>query len=352
VTALQTAFHAQAAACQALGSPFMHRLCTLLAENWPSGSSLADACSAFSGDLGPSGVSLPLRIAGGLHALRLQGDANLAELYPPNLPDDTRFRTGVLDTLRRHEPFLTDWIRNPPQTNEVRRSAVLIAAARLAVERFGLPVRLSELGASAGLNLMWDRFALAGPDWRLGPDSAPVSLAPDWDGPPPTDAVPVIAERRGVDLSPLDPSDPEDLLRLTAFIWPDQPQRLTMTRAAAAAGSAPVDRGDAVDWLAERLPAQPSGQLHLIQNTIAWQYFSTEAQTRGRALIEDAGAQATETRPLAWTQLENDGDPHGLGGAAISLQLWPGGEVRSLGRADFHGRWVTWRPENTDAKLD
>jgi len=185
VTDLRTAFRDQAKACRALGSPFMHRLFTLLADDWPGGTQLAAACDRMDGDPGPAGVSLPLRIGGGLHALRLGGDAALDAVYPPAEPGETAFRTAILDALRRHDAFLTDWISSPPQTNEIRRSAALIPAARAASERFGLPIRLSELGASGGLNLMWDRFALIGPGWQVGPADAVVTLAPDWDGPPP-----------------------------------------------------------------------------------------------------------------------------------------------------------------------
>lgn len=322
----------------------MHRLCSLLAEDWHPGSELSDVCLRFTGDPGPAGASLPLRIAGGLHAVRLRGDAELSAIYPPAEPDDAAFRNGIHSALLRHDAFLADWIGSPPQTNEIRRSAALIPAARVAAARFALPVRLSELGASAGLNLMWDRFALQGPGWRVGPSDAVVTLTPDWSGPPPPMLEPVIVERRGVDLMPLDPMAPADFLRLTAFLWPDQPDRLAMTRAAAAAMRVTVDRGDAVDWLEGRLADAPQGQLHLIQNTIAWQYFPPERQARGRLLIEEAGAQATRVRPLAWMQLESDGDRHGFGGAAITLQLWPGGERLALGRADFHGRWVRWQP--------
>ena len=115
-----------------------------------------------------------------------------------------------------------------------------------------------------------------------------------------------------------------------------------MTRAAASIATGPVARGDAIDWLAPRLHAAPPGHLHLIQHTVAWQYFPAEAQTRGRALIEAVGAQATENRPLAWLSMETDGDRTGKIGAALTLRLWPGDIRLDLGRADFHGRWINW----------
>ncbi len=339
---LTYAFRAQASQCLALGSPFMARLLRVLVANWPNDTKLAEKCATFSGDIGPNGASLPLRIAGGLHALRLQNRAGLAEIYPPHKPEDARFRMRIIDALHTEDAFLTAWIDSPPQTNELRRSAALIPGARALRARFDLPFVLSELGASGGLNLLWDRFAIQASDWHIGPQEALITLTPDWSGPAPPQAAPVIAERRGVDLRPQDPTNPEDLLRLAAYLWADQPERLANTRAAAAAGPALVDAGDAIEWLATRLDAAPEGHLHLVQNTIAWQYFPKEAQAKGRALFEAAGAKANETRPLAWLQLEADTDPEEQGGAAITLQIWPVGQIIPLGRADFHGRWVRW----------
>lgn len=343
---LQTAFHDQATSCRNLDSPFMGRLLDLLAAYWPTDTALARKCATFQGDIGPAGQSLPLRICGGLHALRLQDRAGLSAVYPPQQPGDVQFKDVVLSALETEDAFLTAWIDSPPQTNELRRSAALIPGAMIAAARFDLPVYLSELGASGGLNMMWDHFALDGPGWHVGAENAAVRLAPDWTGPPPKGRLPRIAARRGVDLNPLDPTDPGDLLRLTAYLWADQPHRLENTRKAASSVAAPVDRGDAIEWLETRLSTAPDAHLHIVQNTVAWQYFPQELQARGKALLAAAGAEATASRPLAWLQLETDGDRHGLGGAAITLQIWPGerpgGEVLHLGRADFHGRWVRW----------
>ncbi|NNE51874.1 MAG: DUF2332 family protein [Sulfitobacter sp.] len=340
---LREAFLDQSCACKSMGSPFMGRLLAILADHWPEKSALARKFSQFEGDIGPAGHSLPLRIAGGLHALVLSNAApDLAALYPPHASDDTALRDGVLKALKEHEPFLLDWTDNAPQTNEVRRSAALIAGARVAVDHFDLPIQLSELGASGGLNLMWDAYALEIEGSRFGPAMPAVTLTPEWSGDLPPDTEPRIATRAGVDLNPLDPTRADHLLRLTAYLWPDQPERLTNTRAAAAIASGPVHRGDAIDWLSDRLPAAPEGRLHLIQHTVAWQYFPARAQARGRALIEAAGAQATFNRPLAWLSMETDGDRTGKVGAALTLRLWPGDLTMELGRADFHGRWINW----------
>ena len=249
---------------------------------------------------------------------------------------------ALAGAMAAHDRFLASWIASPPQTNEIRRSAALIAGAAVAASRFALPVVLSELGASGGLNLWWDRYALALPGRTDGPDRPVVVLAPDWHGPLPPSTRPHVAQRRGVDLMPLDPGDPADALRLAAFLWPDQPQRLEMTRRAAALGSPGIDRADALDWLERRLHSAPQGHLHLVQNTVVWQYLPAPAQARGAAMMAAAGARATAARPLAWLQMESDGNAHGAGGAALTLRLWPGDVTLSLGRADFHGRWIDW----------
>ncbi|OSQ51386.1 DUF2332 domain-containing protein [Marivita geojedonensis] len=338
---LSDALADQAGHCAALGSPFMARILPLLAEVWPAGSALDAALRAFTGDIGPKGHSLPLRLASGLHALVLTGqDADLIAAYPPNDVSDQALRTALTGALARHEAFLTQWITSPPQTNEVRRSALLIAGAHALVHRTGVrDLRLSELGASAGLNLMFDRYALDAGGTRLGPEDAALTLSPDWVGPAPMAAPFTVCDRRGVDLNPLDPHNPDHALRLRAYLWADQEHRLTLTNAAIRANAAEVDRGDAVDWLDRRLADAPEGQMHLIYHTIAWQYFPAERQATGTALIEAAGARATADAPLAWLRMEADGETRG---ASVTARLWPGDHHITLGRADFHGRWVDW----------
>ena len=337
--ALRAAFLDQAGHCEDLDSPFMGRLLRFLTTDWPTDTALAAKCAAFTGDIGPKGHSLPLRIASGLHALVLQNvDAGLVAVYPPNAPNDADFQSAVVQALRNHDNFLCDWIDNAPQTNEVRRSAVLIGAAQLLAHRYDLPFQLSELGASAGLNLMFDQFRLdvgAG----FGPASD-VHLKPEWQGALPPNGTISVAERRGVDLNPLNAHDATDALRLQSYLWADQAERLQRTRAAIALQDAALDQGDAIDWLQRRLQTPWDGCLHLIFHTVAWQYFPADAQARGCALIEAAGAEASSNAPLAWLSYEADGNAPG---AALILRLWPGDLRIDIGRADFHGRWVDWR---------
>lgn len=134
---LRDALVAQATHCAALGSPFMARLLPILAEVWPHGSELDADILAYDGDIGPKGHSLPLRLASGLHALVLTGqDPALTAAYPPNQVSDAALRDVVSQALTTQSDFLRDWITSPPQTNEVRRSAALIAVrpSRLVID--------------------------------------------------------------------------------------------------------------------------------------------------------------------------------------------------------------------------
>ncbi|MDP3196027.1 DUF2332 domain-containing protein [Tabrizicola sp.] len=334
MTLVRQAFRDQAKACAALGSPLMERLMAGLADRLTPGDPVSDRVLDWNGDASSRSDSVPLRLAGGLHALALSGQAlDLAAIYRTEAdPTET-----ALATIRAHPAFLLDWLTTPPQTNEVRRSAVLIAAAHWLTARCGLPLVLSELGASAGLNLLWDHYALSIHGHSFGPASPALTLTPDWTGPLSPFATPTILDRRGTDLNPLDPVTHR--LRLLAFLWPDQPERLARTRAAldlAARLRPPVDRIDAAEWLETRLATPIPGALHLIFHTVAWQYFPPATQARALAGIESAGQHA----PLAHLSLEGDGQPPG---AAITLTLWPGGKTIPLGRADFHGRWVDWK---------
>lgn len=331
----RAAFRAQSRACARLGSPLMERLLAGLADALAPGTPLTDRILSWPGDPSPAGDALPLRLAGGLHALALtKADPDLAAAYAAGDP-----LPAALAALTRHAPHLMRWLDQPPQTNEVRRSAPLIATAHLLAHRFGLPLTLSELGASAGLNLLWDRCTLTLPHRITG--SGPITLAPDWDGPPPPDVPFTIAARAGCDLNPPDPVT--DRLRLLAYLWPDQPDRLSRTCAAldqAAILRPPVTRADAADWLDLRLATPTTGTTHIVFHTVAAQYFPEPTRARIKASLAAAGARATAAAPLAHLAMETDGRPDG---AALTLTTWPEGRTEPLGRACFHGRWVRWQ---------
>lgn len=341
---IRQAFLQQADLCAAFGSHFTARLCRLLAQRLEAGSAVAERILTWPGD--PSGCadSVPLRLAGTLHALALtHPDGPLAACYPPRdieVSDQALWQV-ITDAFLDFEGEVQRGLNLPPQTNEVRRSAILIAASNSIADHFGLPIILSELGASAGLNLFCNRFSLSLAGAHFGDPTSQVRLSPDWSGPRPPDIQPHVIGRAGCDLNPLDPA--KDSIRLRSYIWPDQPERLRNTQAAikiARRNPASIAREPADSWLKTRLANRFEGAVHMVYHTVAWQYFDAETRKSCTRALEHAGASATWDAPIAWFGME--ATPSNDPGAELTLTLWPDGKSHSLGRADFHGRWINW----------
>jgi hypothetical protein len=132
------------------------------------------------------------------------------------------------------------------------RSAALCPGFLTVAAQAGLPLVTSELGASAGLNQFWDRFAYRFGAARWGDAASPVRIEPQWSGPPPPLPAVMLRERAGCDRAPPDLSRTSDRLRLLSFVWADQTARKARIAAALdlAAGRVRVERADAVTWLA------------------------------------------------------------------------------------------------------
>lgn len=333
---------AQAEACAALGSPFTARVLALVADGLRPGSPVAERLLNWPEDqLKPDAVAL--RLAGALHHLVLTGQAPmLARLYAAcDTVADAQLWRVLEAALRLNAEAILATLDSAPQTNELGRSAVYIAASHWLSAAYGLPLVVSELGSSAGLNLLWDHYALRIADHHYGPQDADITLVPDWHGHLPPMAPPIVRSRAGVDLNPLDPLT--DRVRLLSYIWADQADRLDRTTRAldlVAEKRPEIARANAIDWLEARLARPIPQAVHLVCHTIAWQYFSEADQARGQAMLSRAGTRTRSDEPLAHLAMEDDGQGPG---AALSLHLWPGDERISLGRADYHGRWVDWQ---------
>ncbi len=343
--ALAEAFHKQAHAGLVMGSPFMGRLCGLFAERGLPDTATRDIMNGWTGDLSSHGEALPVRLCGALHELVLtRADADLVAVYPPNhetVPDQRLFDV-IGDAIRRNDDFLVTRLASPPQTNEIRRSSAVYAALLHIAADTGLPLRLSEIGASAGLNLLLDRFSHVYGDAERGLSTSPVRLTPEWSGPLPPDIALTVTERRGCDLAPFDLVSESDRIRLLSYNWADQLDRIERMRAAIdIARDAPphVDRADAIDWLEYRLQQNNPGEAHVLFHTVAWQYLPEQSRQAARRLIEAAGDRATSEAPFYRLSLEMDGE---IPGAALHQESWPGSTRRQLARVDSHGRWIAW----------
>jgi hypothetical protein len=337
---VRASFAEQAFWCGRLGSPFTARLCETLGKRLDRSSAIGRRVLDWPGDSRALADALALRLCAGLHFLVRAGQApGLAALYPPApLPRETALWAEVAPLLDDLE--LEAWLNSAPQTNEVGRSAVLMSGLLVVAARFDLPMRLYELGVSAGLNLLLDHCGYDLGGLAAGERTSAIRLTPEWKGPPPPDAKVRILGRAGADLNPA--RLPQDAARLPAYLWPDQPERLLRLEAAltiAAARPPRVDKADAADWIEANLALAPEpGVARVVMHSVAFQYFGADAQARVTRHIEAAGAAAGEAAPLAWLRFEKEPDADRY---ALRLRTWPGGD-ELLAWTHPHGRNITW----------
>jgi hypothetical protein len=219
------ALEVQGGICTQMGSPFSGAVARAIAADIVGGGAFAALAEPFADrDVrGQFDDATALRFLGGLHYLVLKGEApELAAVYPPNgeEPDPAHLVQLVSAAARDHREALVAFVTSPPQTNEVNRSVCLAPGFLTMARRAGLPLRCLEIGASAGLNLNWDRYRYdLGSFGSWGDPQSPVRLSAEWSGAnPPFDVKTTVAERRGCDQNPIDVSDEDQAFRLKAYV--------------------------------------------------------------------------------------------------------------------------------------
>jgi hypothetical protein len=263
---------------------------------------------------------VPLRLLGGLHYLVLAGEASWD------------------DPLAAHTEFLRTFVREQSvQTNEVQRSWVLLPCFLRAAQLLDThELDVVELGPSAGLNLVWDRYGYLYEAGRWGPDDAALRLTGEERSRVPAallDLVPRVVRRVGIDLAPIDVTTDEGGRLLQCFVWGGQDERLRrLTRAIEVVRSHPPElvRGD----LAHELPHVLGERPALVFQTAVFGYVSHETRDAAR----DALARAE--RPLAFVTAGRPRD--GGTGWGMRIVTYPGGEREFVGHADFHGAWLEY----------
>jgi len=344
-TAARENFRQQAGWCERLGSPFTARLCRLLHDGLDEQSAFGRRLLNWSGN--PEADAIALRACAAFAFLARKGEPNLGKLYPPNLPaDDSALERGIAQAIGDFNAELTAFLDSAPQTNEVGRSAILLPAYLEIAARTGLPLSIREIGASAGLNLWFDQYHYVYGDSSWGPAHASVHIACDWRGdtPPPSASL-QIADRRGCDLAPIDPSDERSRDRMLAYVWADQNERLARAEAAmrlAATWAVRVEAIDAARFVAREFAAPSPGRALTLTHTIFWQYLPAATKAALRATMAEAAERATAQSPLAWLRLEAESEEKR--GAVLRLSIWPDGPVDAkLAVASFHGAWIDWQ---------
>jgi hypothetical protein len=290
----------------------------------------------------PPGSVIGLRLMGAVHGLVLAGELpELAAFYPSvgGEWDSVLGWEAFEQVLQSRTAEVRALLTQPPQTNEVRRSAALYGGLLQLAQDVSLPVRLFEIGASAGLNLRADHFRYVADGESYGAADSPVVIEDAWSGRKLEPVALRIAERVGSDIAPVNPLTAEGVRTLTSYIWADMSERLARLRAAVEVAQripADVRREDAVSFV-RGLELSP-GHVTVLWHSIMWQYLTDEDRAAVDARVAELGERADESAPLARLRFE----PSATGDFLVELETWPGGVRRVLGQIEDHGQGLLW----------
>jgi len=314
IAAVRQAFRKQGENCRDLGSPFVGRLCDLFAERLEADGAVARKLLSWPLDGSDWLGAFPLRVIGALHGLVLEKKCPaLTAVFPPfhHEKQADELWSAVHRAMVDHSNYILSRLDDAPQTNEVRRAAALLPGFLTVGSITDRPLILSELGASAGLNLCWDKFGYRLGELQWGDPASEIQLSPEWTGDSPPSVPLYVLDRAGCDLAPINPENEEECTRLMSYLWADQEDRMLRTQAAlgiARREQIVVEKADIVDWLRFRLSGRmATGAVHVIYHSMVWFYLSKDAQRLGESLIRSAGKRATADTALAWLRLEADG---------------------------------------------
>ncbi len=308
----------------------------------------------------PEEQAIPVLLFAAVHHQLLDDrGAPLARFYPNLTPSpDTgdpfpAFRSFALE---RAEVLRATIATRQTQTNEVGRCALFMPALGLLDDEVG-PLSMVDIGASAGLNLLLDRYRYEyAPGGSVGPAS-PVRLPCSIRGAVPVpDALPRLAAAIGLDNNPIGLDDHDGLRWLEACVWPDQIDRferlvaaIDLARSVQPVVRPVVKRGDAVDDLAATVVDAAAAGHPTVTNSWVLNYLSTEARRRYVAILDELGQRFD----LSWVLAESPAQTVGLPIpttepaeelTVLSVVRWRGGsrDVRRLGTCHPHGYWMHW----------
>jgi hypothetical protein len=348
VSELPRRFRAQAEQCALHGSPLTAALLFGAADDLEAGGPTHALLQPHAED--PSGSVPSLRFAGALHRLVLEGQAPaLAEHYPSvgGAAPASEAWPVALRVVEEQSDLLAEGLLRPVQTNEVGRSAVLFGGLLHVAATTGLPIRLLEVGASAGLNLRVDGFAYDVADGVVvGEPASPVRLHRPWLGNLPPYGAPLqIAARGGCDPAPLDPRSQADGVTLMSYVWGDQVERIERLRGAlriAAAAPLVVEALPASVFLDRALHEPEPGVATVVWHSVVRQYLGREERLAVEGVIAAAGERAGRAAPLFRLSLEPESKAGSTFRFLVELTSWPGGETRLLAECLGHGPPVVW----------
>ncbi len=334
------------AVAQAAGSPFYAALLELMRDDAAAGGPVHVALREHERDRVDEWDGF--RLLAGVHRMVLAGDADELRAHFPSTGGDGDAAAAwpvIRALIASGRAELVEALAHPLQTNAPSRSKALVGGLCLVAERTGLPLRLLELGASAGLNLRLDRFRYEQDGEAFGPPDSPVRFV-DFltGGRPPLASGFTVMERSGCDLNPVDATTEEGRLTLLACVFPDEFERYgLLEQAIEVARETPVvvERADLARWIAAQLAEPRAGLATVVIHTIVWPYLPDDERESAEATITAAGERATAEAPLALLGFEgSEAEP-----ALIQTHLtqWPGGRRELLAESAHHPTTVRWR---------
>jgi hypothetical protein len=270
-----------------------------------------------------------------------------AKRQPNLLFGAVKYLTGVLPDYEAFHAFVVgrqDDLRDlmslrSTQTNEPGRCAVLLPLLATLTQ----PIALLEVGASAGLCLLPDRYRYDYGGHRVGPADSPVTFPCEPQGSVPVpEAVPEVAWRLGVDLHPPDVTDPDTGRWLTALVWAGDPEREDRLRAAirvASKNPPSVVSGDLLTQTTRLAASAPADATLVVFNSAVMPYLSPGDRTRFVEIVSQL--------PAVWVSFE------GLGvlpeiGARLGVSerddraFVLARDGQPMASASPHGRWMRW----------
>ena len=294
--------------------------------------------------------------------LLLRGDPHPLGRFYPSLPGERArgdpwpiFRDFVLSRRAELETLMA---RRHTQTNEVRRSAVLYPAIALAARELRGPVAILEVGAAAGLNLLFDRYWFDyGAAGTVGDPASPVRARCQLRGglrPPISQPAPQVVARLGIDAHPVDIRDADQVLWLRSLVWPEHSDRVQLLeRAIAVAGRdpPPLDRGRLPEAVTKAATSIAPDHPLVVFHSVTLAYLTPEERDRFGVLL----AEVARHRALAWVAFEGPGACPASVEWARRAEVWANFGLlsltrfdqgrradRLLGRVEMHGRWLEW----------
>jgi hypothetical protein len=326
-------------------SPFYAQLTELMAADVEAAGPCWELLEPYA--LEPPREFYALRALAGVHRMVLDRSAPSLRAHYPSVGGDGDAEAawpGIREALAAHDPDVLGDLRHPLQTNETSRCGALAGGFHVIAARSGLPMRAFELGASAGLNLHFDRYRYECGALAAGPEDSPVRFVDYWrGGAPPFGAEVVVAERRGCDLDPIDATTERGRLDLLSYVMPDELQRIEMMRGAlqvAARYPVAVDAESADTWAQRILETAATDTATVVFHSIFWIYPPAEVTQRTAAAIQAAGERATAEAPVHWLRYEPSADD--LAVIELRLRSWPGDTEELLARGQHHWAPLEW----------